>query len=503
MVTVSHYAGRFKGRNAWLAIAVTISAAAVFMTDISLPLGVSQGALYVIPMTLSLWLPGKYSTPAVAGISVILVITGFFLSPPPSEPLTFVIMNRAYAIFTIGLVLVIERLLRRLSRQNRELSVRTGALEALYEIGTALSALSDTNHIREIAVERACRLLGCDVAALALFSESSDEVHWFFSQAGEERKARSFLSSDKLLKSLEAGAPVIIKDSSRETGDLLAGNALLGGAGLQSALAVPVQIAGKLTGALVIAYRSAQNIEGDSVRLMTALANQVAVAVNNARIYERLKALSTLEERQRLSRELHDGMAQHLGTVSARATAAEELLAQEKPDKAGQQLVRLREASEKAYLDLRQFMLGLRSDISESRSLVDALDKYVKQISQQEKMSIRLEIPDSANIGRLEPAVEVQAIRIIQEALNNALKHSRPKHITVKFNADNGWLTVTVQDDGRGFEMSEVSAAPGHFGLQSMRERAESVGGKLTIDTAIGQGTSVRVMLPIIKVGEQ
>lgn len=500
-VRIGDMADRLNSNSKWLIMAIILSTATIFVTDVRTPLGIAEGVLYVIPMTLSFWLPGRYSTPAVAGISVLLIVMGFFLSPPTLGPLSFVVLNRVYAIFAIGLVVAIERLQRQLTRQNRELSIRSGALEALYEIGTALSTLSDTSHIREITVTRACHLFGCDTAALALVNQATHEVHWFFSEArGEQRRtARLPSRGDLISKAMQSGMPVIIEDTSKDIENLMVGNPLLAERSLQSALAVPVQIAGKPIGALVIAYRSARHFEQDSIKLLVALANQVAVAVNNAQLYDQLKALSTLEERQRLSRELHDGMAQYLGNVAVRASATEELLAQGKPDKAQQQLARLREASEKAYLDLRQFMLGLRTDISESSSLVDALHKYVKMVSEQEKVRIRLELPDNVKIDRLEPAVEVQAIRIIQEALSNALKHARPKHITVKFHVESDGLAVTVQDDGRGFEISKVSARRGHFGLQTMRERAESVGGKLTIDTSIGKGTSVTVCLPIIK----
>lgn len=485
-----------------LVVAIVLLSAAVLALDVLLPLGVADGVLYVAPVALSLRLPGRRHTMHVGLACGILIVLGFFLSPPGTEDLIYVLLNRAYSLFAIGMIVLIDRLQRQLVRQNNELSSQATNLEALYEMSTGLSALLDVGTIKETAVRRACQVFRSDAAGLAILHEASAEIRWHLLAGATVENLKSIrlqLGQGLVGKAIQSGEPLMVKDAQLELGseELVAMNPVLAEANLRAVLVVPIRIAGKPVGALMVAYHAPRSFHLNDLKLLTGLANQVAVAINNAQLHEQLGALSTLKERQRLAREMHDGLAQLLGNVTARATATSELLAQGKMLDAQGQLTRLREAVQKAYVDVRQSILGLRAPSSPRHGLLEALNEYIERLNEQGEISIRMESSEGARLHDLPPAVEVQTIRIIQEALNNVRKHSQAKAASVQVCGDGDWLTITIQDDGKGFDLPKGYNTGRHFGLQMMRERAESVGGRLTVKASPGKGTSLIVQLPI------
>jgi signal transduction histidine kinase len=152
--------------------------------------------------------------------------------------------------------------------------------------------------------------------------------------------------------------------------------------------------------------------------------------------------------------------------------------------------------SERAYEEVRQSIFGLRTMVSRGLGLIPTLTEYLHEFSAQNGIGVELEAADGRPV-HLSPASEVQLIRIIQEALTNIRKHAGAAHAWVRLRRQDPWVQVTIQDDGRGFDPATLGSADRlHFGLQTMRERAEGQGGKLEIDTAPGRGTRVVATLP-------
>ena len=210
---------------------------------------------------------------------------------------------------------------------------------------------------------------------------------------------------------------------------------------------------------------------------------------------ERLSVLSVMEERERLSRELHDDLSQLLGDIGARASAVSELLAQSRTEEAQQEVARLRDSASHAYLDVRQYITGLRVHPWGDRRFLKTLEDFAKYFAQQAGLRLNLELPENSASFKLAPNAEIQAIRIVQEALTNTARHANAKNMWVKVSLDGTFLQITVRDDGLGFDASTIDLRS-HLGLQMMQERAELVGGKLTVTSAPGHGTSVTAMLP-------
>lgn len=211
--------------------------------------------------------------------------------------------------------------------------------------------------------------------------------------------------------------------------------------------------------------------------------------------HEKLAAFSVLEERVRLSRELHDDLSQLLGDIGARASAVSELLAQGRKDDAEREMVGLRDSIGHAYLGVRQYITGLRLNPWGGRDFLKALEDFALNLARQAGLTLKLDIPENREQLRLAPNVEVQTIRIVQEALTNTIRHAKAQNITLKVRQEGGFVQITIEDDGHGFDMVRLEP-DSHLGLQMMRERAELVGGRLTVSSVPRKGTLVTLILP-------
>ena len=214
------------------------------------------------------------------------------------------------------------------------------------------------------------------------------------------------------------------------------------------------------------------------------------------------RAVGILQERERLARELHDSLGQVLGFVSTQAQAVRALLARGDTAAADACLARLVAVAQEAHADVREYILGVTALVSPERGLLSSLEQYLQRFGQNYGLRAEIVAPESLTEARLDPAVEVQLLRIIQEALSNVRKHARAPDVRVVFAVEGDRLRVLVEDDGLGFDPERVGARDGQsFGLRVMRERAEEVGGSVEVLSAPGQGTRVTVLVPLARDG--
>ena len=213
---------------------------------------------------------------------------------------------------------------------------------------------------------------------------------------------------------------------------------------------------------------------------------------------ERQRTLAVIRERERLARELHDDLGQVLAFVNTQGQTARRLMARGEIAAADAQVARLVEVAQEADTDIRESILGLRVALPE-QGFFPALATYLEQYEKRYAIGTELNCPPTLGDDLFEPAVEVQLLRIIQEALTNARKHARARSVSVTFAAQDGCAQVAVQDDGCGFEPQDIfDAAPGHVGLRVMRERAEEIGGEFAVHSSVGQGTQIVVTVPLV-----
>lgn len=217
----------------------------------------------------------------------------------------------------------------------------------------------------------------------------------------------------------------------------------------------------------------------------------------NVKLQDRLQSVAVLEERERIAREMHDSVGQVLGYVNTKAQAVKVLLEAGKLREARAQIVQLEDAARNVYADLREAILSLRTPSSPDRPLTTVVQEYVQRFSELSGIETRLTVSGDPARSAPGPTTELHLLRIIQEALTNVRKHAAARRAWVRFDAEGGGLTITVSDDGVGLPGGAPRDGAGTgFGLQTMRERAEAVGGTLAVLGRAGGGTVVEVRLP-------
>jgi signal transduction histidine kinase len=228
------------------------------------------------------------------------------------------------------------------------------------------------------------------------------------------------------------------------------------------------------------------------------LVDQAAMAIRNARALDQAGNAGIVLERERLAREMHDTLAQVLGFVNTKSQAVRELLDTGRLDAAREQIDHLAALSLELSADVREVILGLRGALSPSKSLLPTLGDYVQAYSKQSHIDVQMIVEDGARELSFAPAVELQLIRIVQESLTNIRKHAQAQHAVVRFATLDGSAEMRIEDDGRGFDPSRIARGDWpQFGLQTMRERAESIGGAFVLVSKPNQGTQIVVQIPL------
>lgn len=255
---------------------------------------------------------------------------------------------------------------------------------------------------------------------------------------------------------------------------------------------LPLVFRGRAIGAIAFGYLPEREPSEDEKTFLRVVADQTAVAVENARLFSEARYMATLEERQRLARDLHDSVSQALyGIVLGAKTARESL--PDDPERAVEPLDYTLSLARAGLAEMRSLIFELMPESLEKEGLVAALEKQAAAIKARHGIATRTvlckEEPEAS------PKVKEAAYRIVQEALHNTAKHARAEHVEIHLECPSGSITLEVCDDGVGFDPD--GEYPGHLGLRSMRERTSSLGGSLEVYSAPGGGTRVRARIPV------
>jgi signal transduction histidine kinase len=264
---------------------------------------------------------------------------------------------------------------------------------------------------------------------------------------------------------------------------------------MRSFLGVPIVAPEGVIGAFYLTEKeTAATFDDRDRELIELLASHAAIAITNARLYERSRELSILSERNRLSLELHDVVSQKLFSLNLAAEAANTLL-DRGADEARPQLERVRDLAREALAELRSLIFGLRPAELERDGLEGVLRKEANMLQRVHGVKVRVEAEGEAPV--IEAACAGEILRIVEEALHNAVTHARADTVTVHLRGSDHAMRVEVADDGIGFDPTDPELRSRHLGLTSMEERAREIGGTLTLDARPGSGTVVSVEVPV------
>ena len=229
----------------------------------------------------------------------------------------------------------------------------------------------------------------------------------------------------------------------------------------------------------------------EDLEILASVAEQLSVAIENARLRERAAEAVVWKERRRLARDLHDSVTQILYSQVLFADAARKSLHAQQIERVTHYLERLSKSATQALREMRLMIYRLRPSLLEDVGLVGALQRRLELVEQRTGIQVHFTCEAGPD---LPSEVEQALYYIAEETLNNALKHAATTEVTVEVNYPPGRVCLSVTDEGRGFDMSAIS--PG-LGLQSLCERAEALSGELTIVSAPGEGTRILVCLPL------
>lgn len=263
-------------------------------------------------------------------------------------------------------------------------------------------------------------------------------------------------------------------------------------------LGLPVRDGDEVIGALFLANKNCPRPEGgcgfteDDEELLAILAQHAAIALTNARLYERSRELTIAEERSRLAHELHDAVSQKLFSLRLTAQAATALVDRD-PSRAKGELQQVAALAAEAADELRAAVVELRPAALDEDGLTATLRTHIQVLDRAHTARVTF----AAHSFRALPAAQEEAmLRVAQEALHNALRHSGAAHVDVTVDRCGSGAVLRVTDDGSGFEPKAIRRAGRHLGLVSMRDRTSGVGGTLTVESAPGKGTTIEMEVP-------
>jgi len=380
-----------------------------------------------------------------------------------------------------------------------------GGIEAVSSAVLAMSRHLDVREVLQRIVVSARSLLGAQYAALGVPDDHGGFAQFVVDGVSEEQwRAIGPLPRQHgiLAAMLHDATPTRLTDVRR---DRRFGGWPPAHPELRDFLGVPILDGEEILGAIFLSNKLHPHADGpaqDSAdggftthdeELLRILAAHAALALTNARLYERSRELVLVGERARIAHELHDAVSQKLFSLRLTAQAASALVARD-PDRARAELAEVARLAAEAADELRSVVVELRPAALDEDGLAATLASQVDVLDRVHSAEVRF----SADRLRALPSAQEEAVlRVAQEALHNALRHARAGRVDVELRRRNpGGALLRVSDDGRGFDPEGVRAAGRHLGLVSMHDRAGAVGGVLRVESAPGKGTVVELEVP-------
>lgn len=262
----------------------------------------------------------------------------------------------------------------------------------------------------------------------------------------------------------------------------------------RSWIGIPLIVRDQVTGLLSLTYGEPKYYTQRHARLAMTIANQVAVAIENARLYEKSQNLAVIEERHRIARELHDSVTQLLYGICLYCTATSRAIRSGNNSQVDQNLAEIKADALQALQEMRLLIMELNPPMLQKEGLVAALQASLEAIETRTGLETEM---NTEGVQRLPRAVEAQLYRIAMEALNNLVRYAQAKKIIVNLRTGDGWIWLEIRDNGVGFDVAKARTSGG-MGLQSMEQRARQLKGRLEVQSQPGSGTRILVEAPVL-----
>lgn len=372
---------------------------------------------------------------------------------------------------------------------------------ALVNISRRIAELEHVDDILLYIVENIRDLLHTNFVGVAIINQENSalELKCYAKDNGINLIANeSILVTNPLVQNTMQNS-VSYLSTDRDAFESFAGICFFMEEAAKAVVIVPLKLENTTIGALWIARFDENQFSETDVIWLESMADQVAIAIQHGLMTSQLQSLSIVQERGRIAREMHDGLAQVLGYLNLQVQTLGSLLNQGKTEKLQLELLQMRQAIQTAHADVRENILSLRTTLAQEKGLEAAVKEYLTEFGIQTgiKTTFSYKVVGDLNLSSV---AEVQLVCILQEALTNVRKHAQAGQVNVVITRDGrgqmDQIHMRVQDDGVGFTMA---GSKRNFGLQTMHERAESVNGRLSIRSDLGTGTRVESWFPCLQ----
>lgn len=386
---------------------------------------------------------------------------------------------------------------------------RYNELELLHQTSQVLATTLDTTEVLENVMHLTANVLDAGAASILLIDEQQHELVFEISHGPRREllyKQRVSLNEGVVGWVARHNRPLIVNDVTRDPRFSRKVDARTGFLTLSIA-AVPLKLKKKVIGVLEALNKQAdRGFDDNDLRLMTSIAAQAAVALENAKLYQNLREerdkIITVQEKERhaLSRILHDGTVQQLSAISMNLDYLRKLIKID-PEAAYKEIDKIQELVHKGIREARLILFELRPILLETKGLVPTLERYVDQLD--ESLPFQVEADLSPLPIKLDRNVAGTIFSIIQEAVNNAKRHAKASILKITLSTEKNTLLVLIKDNGLGFDLGQVEAGyagRNSLGLLNMKERATLIDGHLTIESETkgpATGTTVCLTLPL------
>jgi PAS domain S-box-containing protein len=391
-------------------------------------------------------------------------------------------------------------------QQAEEGAERVATLQTLT---AALSQALTPVQVANIVVQQGFTIIGAAAGWVALFDQTKELFETLASigypaELIEQWRSYPLTVDAPIPDAVRTGRPVFLKsleEMATHYPHLMEGRRV----SYQALAAIPLIVEDRTLGSLGLSFDEPQAFTAEDRAFMQAIAQQCAQALERARLYEfeqrarieaetsqqRLALLAEMRERNRLAQELHDTVAQALGYLNLKIGMTHTLLTDGKVDTAKANLQELKQVISETYTDVREEIFYLRAKALSDLGFMELLDRYIDKYRRFYNLDIQLAQEADPALFDFPAEVTSQLVRTIQEALINIRKHAQVNTAIIRLGQAQGQLSISIEDQGQGFDPAKAAEKTSSFGLQIMRERVESVGGSLTVETSPGQGTRI------------
>lgn len=472
-------------RPAWLRyVAVLLEAGVVAVIVISAPAGVRPSAVYLlVPPIVAALMAGTVGALAASLVSVLVLVIGVVWQQGSAlpEPMADIVIWLAIAV-ALGLGTALARYIReRVAPTQDSYAAARTLLTALRDVTRRLPEGLEEPVLARMTLETVAGILPHDHAAVYLRTRSGATVE----TAGADQPAPWTPRWDRGLWAQALEAQTAIQRPGSLDGSGLAADWSQATTDQITSAIIPLRLEGSPIGVVAVQRHGPLWPIDDLARAQREV-DAAALRLDAARLFDEMRELATTTERHRMSREIHDGIAQELAGLGL---LVDDLVHEDVNSDVRERLIRLREELTRIVTELRLSIFDLRLD--SGVGITDALAQYLNTVGNDSAMTVHTVLDEDGT--RIPAGLSPQVLRIAQEAITNARRHAHARTLWVTYRVDEEGVMLRIADDGRGIDTQ--AARQDSFGLTIMRERAEALGGDLVVRSRDGGGTVVELVI--------